>query len=178
MGTNICIFEGRLTADAEYSTFGGKGTPKLKFSLANDTGFGEYKKTSFFNCELIGKQADSLRQYMVKGKAVNLNGEMIQQKWEDVDGNKKSKFVFNVRGVSFTSGSKSEGEQGMNSNPTQGFKTPPNSQERAQQAPPKGVDPFAAALAKSQQSDPMPQFQKPDASGYKESMDDIPFGTF
>ncbi len=168
MGTNVCVVEGRLTKDAEYTEFGQNSTPKLSFSLANNTGFGDYQKTNYFNCEIIGKMAASLSQYMLKGKACNLNGEMQQQRWEDADGNKHNKWLIHVRGVSFTSGSKSDTQESRESAPKelnnvqkQSSFSPTGSHQGSQQASSPPKDPFAAALAASK---PTEEFE-----------DDIPF---
>jgi single-strand DNA-binding protein len=146
MGTNVCVIEGRLTKDADHSVFGANATPKLSFSLANNTGYGDYVKTNFFNCEIIGKSADGLAPYMVKGKAVNLTGEMQQQRWEK-DGEKHNKWILHVLNTSFTSGSKSDSSEAGEEDQTQHYKKAPASNGGTQQGSSKKPDPFAAALA-------------------------------
>ena len=172
MGTNVCIFEGRLTKDSEFTVFGQKDTPKLKFSLANNYGYGEYKKVNYIDCEIIGKKAESLAQYMVRGKAVNIVTEYHQQRWEDQDGNKKSKPLFHVLDVSFTSGSKdSENSSNTYQNNTQ------NRQETAKTGSPvnntKEVNPFQAALAASRSKEA--SAQNTNLPSGEEFDDDIPF---
>lgn len=119
---NIFMFEGRLTADAEYSTFGQKDTAKSKFTVANNIGYGDWKHTNFFDCEIIGKTAENLHQYLRKGKPVNVNGEVKQERWENQDGQKRTAMKFIVRNLSFTAG-----DSQKNANQSQ------PSQERPQQ---------------------------------------------
>ena len=50
--TNVCTFIGRVTRDAELTTVGAKNTSLVKWGIANNTGFGQYEKTNFFNCQM------------------------------------------------------------------------------------------------------------------------------
>lgn len=152
MGTNVCIFEGRLTRDSEFSTFGQNATPKLKFSLANNYGYGDYKKVNYIDCEIIGKKAESLSQYMTQGKAVNVVAEYQQQRWEDQDGNKKSKPLFHVLNVSFTSGSKDDqgnSNNSSNNNQNNGQKRQETNNSGAPANNNSKRNPFQEALAAS-----------------------------
>ena len=174
MGTNNCVIEGRLTKDAEYSVFGQNATPKLSFGFANNTGYGDYKKTNFFNCEIIGKKAESLAQYMLKGKACNLIGEMQQNKWEDNDGNKHNRWVLHVLNTSFTSGSKNDTQE-SGSTQREVSNSSPASHQRPSQTSKPPTDPFAAALASSQpEADNEDEFYNPDQNK-KFQDDDVPW---
>ncbi len=105
--TNVFVLKGRLVRDSELKYIGQKNTAKLSFSLANGTGYGEYEKSHFFNCYLMGKRAEGLAQYLVKGKEIIATGEIEQDRWEDKNtGDKKSRVIFYVRSIDFTSGSK------------------------------------------------------------------------
>ena len=72
---NIFTFTGRLTADPELQVTG-KGTKMLKFSVANNTGYGEHEHANFFNCSVFGSYAESLSRFMEKGCEVTVNGEV------------------------------------------------------------------------------------------------------
>ncbi len=162
---NIFAIQGRLTMDAEYSTFGQNDTPKVKFSLANNIGYGDYKHANYFNCEYIGKGAGAVHQYLKKGKPINITGEIKQERWETQEG-KRSAIKLFVRNLSFIS----EGNGGHADN------SGGNPQNQASPQPSQQNNPFANAL-KNEGS----------GSGYGESMnpvdprsgkfnDDIPFG--
>ena len=54
--------EGRLTADPEpFETKTGKIV--ANFTLANDTGYGDYKKTNWFRCKAWGKTGEYILNY-------------------------------------------------------------------------------------------------------------------
>lgn len=82
---NNCIFMGRTTKDIElrYSqdqkAFG-------RFSLAVDTGWGDNKKTSFFNIVAFGNQAESIEKYVKKGTKIAVRCEAQQNDYTDKNG--------------------------------------------------------------------------------------------
>lgn len=83
---NSCSFTGRLTKDAEVVTVGAKGTQITKFSIANNTGFGTYARTNFFNVQIWGKAGVAVSQYLTKGKQVAVTGVLENNKWQDQNG--------------------------------------------------------------------------------------------
>lgn len=97
---NIVIITGRLTADAE-SSYTKNGNQVINFCVANETGYGEKKQTSFLNCQYWTKTR--VGDYLQKGKAIILQGEIIQQRWEK-EGQKQSKILINVRDIQFQQG--------------------------------------------------------------------------
>ena len=82
---NKFIVTGNLTKDADL-----KYTPNdkaySKFSIANNEGFGENKKTNFFNCTLFGKSAENLNRFLVKGQKVLITGRVELGKYTDKEG--------------------------------------------------------------------------------------------
>lgn len=108
---NSCSFTGRLTRDAETSTVGSKGTSLTKFAIANNTGFGQYERTNFFNCQMWGKAGESVRQYLTKGKQVAVTGVLENQKWTGNDGVQHDSWTLTVSSVTLLADSKtSQGE--------------------------------------------------------------------
>ena len=82
-GVNKQIIVGNLGADAEFR-YTPQGTPLAKFRLAATTRAGQDKDhTEWFNCVLWGKRAESLSQYLIKGKRVYVEGETRTSSWED-----------------------------------------------------------------------------------------------
>lgn len=96
---NSCSFTGRLTRDAETQTVGSKGTSITKFSIANNTGFGQYARTQFFNCQMWGKAGEALKQYLTKGKQVAVTGVLENQKWTGNDGIEHDSWTLTVSSV-------------------------------------------------------------------------------
>lgn len=92
---NQFTVKGNLTRDAELKTLT-SGTAICEFSIANN----RYRKdkeskVNYLNCKLFGKIAESLNQYLTKGTAVLLSGEMNESRWEK-DGVKHSRYELNV----------------------------------------------------------------------------------
>lgn len=100
---NNCTFTGRLTRDAETLTVGAKQTTLTKFGMANNTGFGQYEKTSFFNVQIWGRQGEALLPYLKKGKAVAVAGELVNDKFQGRDGEQHDSWVLTARSISLLS---------------------------------------------------------------------------
>lgn len=96
---NSCSFIGRLTKDASVDVVGTKGTQITKFSIANNTGFGQYQKTNFFNVQIWGKAGASVAQYLVKGKQVGVTGVLEDSSWTGQDGNRHQQWTLTANSV-------------------------------------------------------------------------------
>lgn len=103
---NNCTFIGRVTRDAELSTVGAKETSLVKWGIANNTGFGQYERTNFFNCQMWGKQGEGIRQYLTKGKQVAVSGTLENQQWTGNDGVKHDSWVLTVDKITLLADSK------------------------------------------------------------------------
>ena len=103
---NNCTFIGRVTRDAELTTVGAKGTSLVKWGIANNTGFGQYERTNFFNCQMWGKQGEGIRQYLTKGKQVAVSGTLENQQWTGNDGTKHDSWVLTVDKITLLADSK------------------------------------------------------------------------
>jgi single-strand DNA-binding protein len=85
---------GRLTRDAELK-YTANGQAVCKFSIAvnrrRKKGNDEWEdEANFFDIVIWGRQGETLHQYLVKGKAVGVDGELRQDRWEQ-DGQNRSK---------------------------------------------------------------------------------------
>jgi single-strand DNA-binding protein len=95
MGTvNRVILVGNLGRDAELRYTGG-GSPVAKFSMATTETYkgrdGEKKEeTEWHRINLWGKSAETLAQYLTKGKQVYVEGRLKTQKWKDKEGNDRT----------------------------------------------------------------------------------------
>ncbi|WP_271814536.1 single-stranded DNA-binding protein [Clostridium beijerinckii] len=92
---NKFIVTGNLTADAslQYTT---NEKPYSKFTIANNEGFGDNKKTAFFNCTLWGKGAENLNRFLIKGQKILVTGKIEINKYKDKEGNDKQNIEINV----------------------------------------------------------------------------------
>ena len=111
MSLNKWIGIGRITKDLEKETTP-SGVSKLKFTIAVED---DYKpkdgdrKTSFIDCVAWRHTADFLEKYSGKGRNICVVGKLDQNKWEDKDGNKRSKLEVQVDNVYFAD-SKRDGD--------------------------------------------------------------------
>ncbi|MDF3606285.1 single-stranded DNA-binding protein [Paracoccus sp. DMF-8] len=77
---NITI-AGRITRDAVTRTTQ-QGDKVTGFSVAVDDGYGQNKRTLYFDCSLWGKRGDSLSQYLTKGASVTVAGDLSTREHE------------------------------------------------------------------------------------------------
>jgi single-strand DNA-binding protein len=103
---NNVVEIGRLTRDAELKYTAG-GTAVSKFSIAVNrrvkSGDQWKDEASFFEINLWGKQAESLNQYLIKGKQVAVDGELVQDRWTQ-DGQNRSKVYIKADDVQLLGG--------------------------------------------------------------------------
>ena len=114
---NKIILTGRLTRDAEIGYIGATGTPKMAFSIAVERNYQkdkDNKKVDFINCEMLGQRTEKLSQYVTKGKAILVEGELNIDNYEK-DGEKKSFTKVKVDRLEFLAGN-SNNENKANAN--------------------------------------------------------------
>ena len=114
---NKIILTGRLVKDAELGFIGSTGTPKITFSLAVERNYQKdknNKKVDFINCEMLGQHTEKLSQYVTKGKAILVEGELNIDNYEK-DGEKKSFTKVKVDRLEFLAGN-SNNENKANAN--------------------------------------------------------------
>ena len=114
---NICIFEGRISKEPNYSTvqFGQENVEKAMFSIAVDralstqqrqkvkNGDQSIKTADFIPCSLLGAQVATLRQYFPVGKSIRVIGHYTEYTQTDAQtGQKKYGHIFEIDNISFT----------------------------------------------------------------------------
>ena len=107
---NKIILTGRLTKNAELSYLPSVGTPKMAFSLAVQRNYQKDKNNKvvdYINCEMLGKHTENLCQYVTKGKAVLVEGELNIEQYEK-DGEKRSYTKVKVDKLEFLSSTSNE----------------------------------------------------------------------
>jgi single-strand DNA-binding protein len=93
---NSIFLAGSLGRDAELRHLQ-NGDAVLNFSVADSAG--RDKPTIWWNCQLFGKRAESLAQYLTKGQAVAVSGSVSEREWTDKDGNKRKSMDVRVQDV-------------------------------------------------------------------------------
>ncbi len=90
---NKVILVGNLGRDAELRyTPGGAAVATLNLATTevwNDRNNQRQEKTEWHRVVLWGKQAESLQEYLTKGKQIYVEGRLQTRQWDDKDGNKK-----------------------------------------------------------------------------------------
>lgn len=104
---NSITVAGQLGKDSEvrYLT---NGDAVCNFSVADSQG--KDKPTIWWNCQLFGKRAESLAQYLLKGQAVTVSGTASEREWTDKDGNKRKQMEVRVNDVALQGGRKEASE--------------------------------------------------------------------
>ena len=111
---NNFSFTGRLAQDAEVQSTA-TGLSILKFSVANNTGYGEKQKTNFINCALFGKRAEGqLKNYLKKGQEVAVSGELNLNKYTKNDGQQGASLECNVNSVDMIGGRNAQSHDQQN----------------------------------------------------------------
>lgn len=150
---NRVVLIGRLTKDVElrYSNSGvcfGHFSVAVNRSRKTESGYAD--EVSFFECDIVGKTAESLSTYLRKGKQIAVDGELVQQRWQQ-DGINRSKVTVFVHQVQLLGGP-AAAESGNYGGGDTGYYTPQT----------------AAAT-------PVGQYQRAQSPQSDEFEDDIPF---
>ena len=111
---NHIVIIGRLTRDSEQKSLAG-GQAVCKFSIAVNRrkrqGDEWVDEPNFFDIVLWGRMADSLSQYLVKGKMVAIDGELRQDRWQQ-DGQNRSKVEIVASNVQLLGGNQQSESSG------------------------------------------------------------------
>ena len=90
---NKVILVGNLGKDAELRyTPGGASVATLNMATTEvwtDRNGQRQEKTEWHRVVLWGKQAESLQEYLTKGKQIYVEGRLQTRQWDDKDGNKR-----------------------------------------------------------------------------------------
>jgi len=156
---NITI-SGRVGRDAELRVIP-SGTPVLSFPVASSKKVNQVEKTTWFECSLFGKRAESLQQYITKGGQVVVTGSVELEQFQKNDGTSGAKIKVFVTDIDLVGG-KPAGQQAQQ--PQQGFAQP--------QQPAQG---FAQPQQGFGSHAPQQRPQAQPAQGFDNFDDDIPF---
>lgn len=111
---NSVLIEGNLVRDPELS-YTQKGTPVCKFTVATNRFFKqdeEYQReVSYFDITTWSRLAEVCGEYIAKGRGVRIVGRLKQDRWEDAEGNMRSKVQIVAEHVEFKPQPKEAEEQ-------------------------------------------------------------------
>jgi single-strand DNA-binding protein len=95
---NFGHFAGYIGSDAEYKPNVGE-SGVTNFSVAVKVGYGEREHTLWIKCALWGKRGEKLAQYLLKGTAVSVCGELDLETFTKRDGSFDASIKINVAQV-------------------------------------------------------------------------------
>lgn len=107
-GLNTVSIGGNLCRDAELRVTA-SGMAVLAFSVAvNESrrnqqtgGYEDYP--NYVDCTMFGRRAESVSRYLTKGTYVALTGRLHQNRWQNRDGQNRSKLEVTVDNIHFES---------------------------------------------------------------------------
>jgi single-strand DNA-binding protein len=138
---NRVVLVGRLTRDAELKyTSGGQAVCKFSIAVNRRKKNGDQweDEVNYFDVVLWGRQGEALNQYLTKGKAVGVDGELRQDRWQQ-DGQNRSRIEIVAGNIQLLGGNPGGGASGG----SQGTYQPRNSGGGDQPPPQTGDDGFA-----------------------------------
>ena len=119
---NKVILMGNLTRDPELKYLpSGMAVANLGLAVNRvwtDRESGEKKEeVSFIDLEAWGRTAETMNEYLQKGRPAFVEGRLRQQRWETDDGQSRSRLVVVVERFQFVGGRQDGSEQGGYSQP-------------------------------------------------------------
>ena len=118
MGTvNRVILVGNIGKDAEVRyTTGGAAVSTLSLATTevwNDKSSGQrQEKTEWHRVVVWGKQAETLSEYLTKGRQIYVEGRLQTRQWDDKDGNKRYTTEVRTDRIVLLGGRSSTGDAG------------------------------------------------------------------
>jgi single-strand DNA-binding protein len=87
---------GRLGRDADLRQGDEPSKSVVNFSVAEDVGYGDRKRTQWWSCALWGKRAEAIAQYLTKGTPVTVVGNPELRTFDKKDGSQGSELTIRV----------------------------------------------------------------------------------
>jgi len=101
---NSVLLEGNLTRDPELK-YTPKGTAVCAFSIASNRSFKQeeeyHEEVSYFDVTAWSHLAEVCNEYLKKGRGVRVVGRLKQDRWNDPEGNGRSKVFVVAEHVEF-----------------------------------------------------------------------------
>lgn len=103
---NLVILMGNLTRNPEVK-YTPSGQPVGTLNMAVNRRYknrdtGEFvEQTDFIRVSVWGKQAENCEKYLSKGRGVYIEGRLAQNRWEDANGESRSRLEVVARNVQF-----------------------------------------------------------------------------
>ena len=92
------VVAGRLGRDGHLGKIP-SGTSILKFSLADDVGYGAKKTTQWISCAIFGKRAEKLAPFLKRGHIVEVCGSPVVNTYQSKSGEYKAELQLSVNDI-------------------------------------------------------------------------------
>lgn len=108
---NSVVIVGRAGQDADIKYFE-SGKIKTSFSLAANRWDSKTKAevTDWFNVDVWDKQAEFAGEYVKKGRLVAVDGRIATNKWKDVSGEEKERYLIIANTIKLLGSKKDEAQ--------------------------------------------------------------------
>jgi len=103
----LLVIAGHVGGECELKTTA-KGTPVLKFSLAVNTGYGDKKVCTWWNCTMFGERAEKVAAYVSKRKPLMVDGEPSLNTYTKKDGTQGASIEVIVRDITLLGGGQAQ----------------------------------------------------------------------
>jgi len=127
---NIVHLSGGFTKDPELREIstGERTTKVVNFVLASSRKFKKKdgtsdEETTFVNCEAWDSGAETIAKWFNKGDQIIINGSLKNERWEDKEGNKRSRDKVRVSSFEFPPRGKKFSQEGENETSSSSNKT-------------------------------------------------------
>lgn len=95
---NLLTAIGNISKDAELR-FTPKGDAIASFNFALNSGYGDKQITTWLNCSVWGKRAETLAPMLLKGTKIGISGELTNRPYTSKDGTEKHSLDVRVNDV-------------------------------------------------------------------------------
>lgn len=117
---NLLAAIGNIGGDAT-TKYLADGTPICNFSFALTSGYGAKAVTSWLNCSLFGKRAETLAPMLLKGTRIGITGELTNREYTDKAGEKKYSLECRVNDVTLLGTRQPASHEAQTDEPKSGF---------------------------------------------------------
>ena len=119
---NVLNAIGNIGKDAELR-FTPSNEPVAQFSFALQSGYGDKQVTTWLNCNVWGKRAETLAPILTKGTRIGITGELTNRKYVDKQGAEKYSLEVRISDVTLL------GNKDASTGSTQRQDSKPNEQD-------------------------------------------------
>jgi single-strand DNA-binding protein len=120
---NTVTLTGRLTTDPELRSTANGSVASLRLAVQRPRKDGEDQGADYVDITVFGRQADTVAQYLAKGRKVAIEGRLHHSEW-DSDNGRRQKLEVIARNVEFLDPRKTNDTDDNGANAEEGADSP------------------------------------------------------